>query len=191
MTFNRVLAVSSVGIVVGLMLIAVAVTSLASDAGGIHGHGSGSMMETSLTGIGWIIVTIGIIIVISLVFLAVLSGTREVKGDVEPFRNLAVAGQGQKEASRIDLPPESPSKDVEVASVPFEQMALRLLEGDERRVYRKVVESGGEILQKDIVTAVLFSKAKVSRIIDKLENKGLVSKERYGYTNRIVLKRTQ
>jgi uncharacterized membrane protein len=86
---------------------------------------------------------------------------------------------------------ETPSPPDETPSVSFEQMALRLLEGDERRVYRKVVEAGGEILQKDIVSAVPFSKAKVSRIIDKLEGRGLISKVRHGYTNKIVLAKTQ
>ncbi|MCK4457007.1 MAG: hypothetical protein KAW39_04630, partial [Thermoplasmata archaeon] len=107
------------------------------------------------------------------------------------YPDLAVISIKGKEALRSDIPPETPSPPDEEPSVSFEQMALRLLEGDERRVYRKVVEGGGEILQKDIVSAVPFSKAKVSRIIDKLEERGLISKVRHGYTNKILLAKAQ
>ncbi len=65
------------------------------------------------------------------------------------------------------------------------EVALRLLTGDERIVYKVIVDKGGEALQKDIIAATKMSDAKVSRTIDRLVEKGLVSKERYGVTNRI------
>jgi len=67
------------------------------------------------------------------------------------------------------------------------ELALRLLTGDERKLYRRIVEAGGTVLQKDLVGAGLFSGSKVTRILDRLEAKGLIQRERHGMTNRIRL----
>ncbi len=67
------------------------------------------------------------------------------------------------------------------------ELALRLLAGDERALYRRIVAAGGDILQKDLVGAGLFSGPKVTRLLDRLEAKGLIARERHGMTNRIRL----
>lgn len=64
-------------------------------------------------------------------------------------------------------------------------LVLRLLSGDERTVFRSIMEAGGEIFQKDIVLKTKMSDAKVSRVLDKLEEKGLVTKERHGMSNKV------
>lgn len=56
---------------------------------------------------------------------------------------------------------------------------------DEGRLYEIITESGGEMLQMHIVSLKVFSKAKVTRLLDKLEKRGLVVRERHGMTNRI------
>ncbi len=56
---------------------------------------------------------------------------------------------------------------------------------DESRLYQMISESGGEMLQMHIVSSQVFSKAKVTRLLDKLEKRGLVKRERHGMTNRI------
>ena len=70
---------------------------------------------------------------------------------------------------------------------PVPEIALRLLTGDERSVYRRIVAANGAVLQKDLVGMRLFSGPKISRILDRLEAKGLVARERHGMTNRIRL----
>jgi uncharacterized membrane protein len=65
------------------------------------------------------------------------------------------------------------------------EIALRLLTGDERIIYKAIVDSGGTALQKDLIVTTRMSDAKVSRTIDRLVEKGMVTKERYGVTNRI------
>lgn len=65
---------------------------------------------------------------------------------------------------------------------------LRLLDGDERSLYRAILDSGGEILQKDLVLESDFNKVKVTRLLDRLEEKRLITRVRHGVTNRIVLK---
>lgn len=56
---------------------------------------------------------------------------------------------------------------------------------DEGKLYEMISEAGGEMLQMHIVSSKMFSKAKVTRLLDKLEKRGLVIRERHGMTNRI------
>ena len=71
------------------------------------------------------------------------------------------------------------------------KFALRLLDGDEKRVFGEILESGGEILQKDLPIQLNFPKAKITRILDRLEKKGLVIRKRYGMTNKIIVHRNR
>ncbi len=75
------------------------------------------------------------------------------------------------------------------ASTPpeLEDLVIRLLDGDERRLMRVIVQSRGDVLQRDLVTATGFTGAKVSRLLDRLEERGLVVRERQGMTNRVRL----
>lgn len=70
----------------------------------------------------------------------------------------------------------------------IQELALKLLEGDEMKVYKHILDSRGEILQKDLVMEMNFDKAKITRILAKLEQKDLILKIKHGMTNRIVLK---
>ncbi|MDD3398249.1 MAG: MarR family transcriptional regulator [Candidatus Methanomethylophilaceae archaeon] len=65
------------------------------------------------------------------------------------------------------------------------RLVLRLLSGDDRMVFRTIMEAGGEILQKDIVNKTKMSDAKVSRTLDRLEEKGVIVKERHGMSNKV------
>ena len=67
--------------------------------------------------------------------------------------------------------------------------ALRLLEGDKRKVFNEIIEANGEILQSDLHVQTGFSKAKITRILDYLELKGLIIRKSYGMTNKIVINR--
>ncbi len=69
----------------------------------------------------------------------------------------------------------------------LESLAVRLLDGDERRLLRVIVEAHGAILQRDLVRITAFSDAKVSRLLDRLQERGLVVRERQGMTNRVRL----
>ena len=54
-------------------------------------------------------------------------------------------------------------------------------------MYLELRDHGGEMLQRDLVALGMFSKAKVTRVLDKLEAKGLVVREAHGMTNRVRL----
>ncbi|MDO8460274.1 MAG: MarR family transcriptional regulator [Nanoarchaeota archaeon] len=58
---------------------------------------------------------------------------------------------------------------------------------EEKQVYNLVKENGA-IFQADLIEKTEFSKARMTRIIDKLEGGGLVERKRRGMTNVIVLK---
>ena len=62
------------------------------------------------------------------------------------------------------------------------------LSSDEKLVLGKVIDSQGTIFQSDVVNKTKFPKAKVTRILDKLEGKGLVERKRRGMTNVVILK---
>jgi len=63
-----------------------------------------------------------------------------------------------------------------------------VLKKDEKKVIDIILEKGDNCKQRDIVKITDFSKAKVSRIIVDLEERGLIEKIRKGRTNRIILK---
>ena len=70
-------------------------------------------------------------------------------------------------------------------------LALRLLDGDKRKVFNEIVESRGEILQSDLHAQTGFARAKITRILDYLELKGLIVRKRFGMTNKIIIDRNR
>ena len=58
---------------------------------------------------------------------------------------------------------------------------------EEKQVYNLVKENGA-IFQADLIEKTDFSKARMTRIIDKLEGSSLVERKRRGMTNVIVMK---
>lgn len=68
------------------------------------------------------------------------------------------------------------------------QKVMSTLTGDEKKVLLKIIESQGTIFQSDLVDKTKFTKVKVTRILDKLEGKGLIERKRRGMTNVIILK---
>ncbi|UCC58080.1 MAG: hypothetical protein JSW14_06905 [Candidatus Bathyarchaeum sp.] len=71
------------------------------------------------------------------------------------------------------------------------QFALRLLDGDKRKVFNEIVESGGEILQSDLHMQTGFPKSKITRILDYLELKELIVRKSHGMTNKIVINKNR
>jgi uncharacterized membrane protein len=65
--------------------------------------------------------------------------------------------------------------------------ALHLLDGDRRKIFYEITQANGEILQSDLHIKTGFPKAKITRILDYLELKGLITRRSYGMTNKIIL----
>ena len=67
------------------------------------------------------------------------------------------------------------------------EVILSVLDEYERKVMDVIVGHGGKVKQKRIVQETNLSKAKVSRVIKSLVDRGLIEVERLGRTNRIKL----
>ncbi len=72
-----------------------------------------------------------------------------------------------------------------------EELTLQLLPSDERAIYRRLIDGGGQVLQKDLRRMVSFSGPKITRVLDRLESKGLVVRERRGMTNLVRLRESE
>jgi len=59
---------------------------------------------------------------------------------------------------------------------------------DEKKVFELVLEKNGSIYQSELVEKTLFGKVKMTRVLDKLENQGLVERKRRGMTNIVTVK---
>lgn len=68
-----------------------------------------------------------------------------------------------------------------------QSIAKKVLEGDEKKLY-EIILNRKEVLQKDLVNESAFSKAKVTRLLEKLDRKGLISRRPFGHTNKISVK---
>jgi hypothetical protein len=84
-----------------------------------------------------------------------------------------------------EVPPGEASTATEVCPIDERKLVLRLLTGDERIMFRAILDSGGEALQKDLIVKTKMSDAKVSRVLDRLVEKGIISKTRHGVTNKV------
>jgi len=68
-----------------------------------------------------------------------------------------------------------------------EKLVLSVLDDFERKVLKVIVSAGGETKQKKVVQETNLSKAKVSRVIKSLVERGLIQIERIGRTNKLKL----
>ena len=68
------------------------------------------------------------------------------------------------------------------------QKVMGVLNRDEKIILEKVIEAQGTIFQSELVDKTKFPKVRVTRILDKLEGKGLIERKRRGMTNVVILK---
>lgn len=66
--------------------------------------------------------------------------------------------------------------------------AIENLENEEKKVFSELTKNDGSVFQNDLINTTGFSKVKVSRILDKLETKGIVERRRRGMSNIVILK---
>jgi len=137
-----------------------------------------TVTETFLILWGVFLLLVALIIGVALSYVFLTRGLRSEKIFEEPTNSAATPVEATLEGPGVSIAAEP-------GVVP--ELALRLLTGDERKLYRRIVEAGGVVLQKNLVGMGLFSGSKVTRILDRLENKRLIERERHGMTNRIRL----
>jgi len=116
----------------------------------------------------------------------------------EKYEPIPLYLQGEPRTDTQVLPVPPTKETAEAEAVPasrgehegrHDYLVLRLLTGDERTMFKAIMDSGGEALQKDLILRTRMSNAKVSRLLDRLHQKDVISKERYGATNMIRISR--
>jgi len=85
---------------------------------------------------------------------------------------------------------KQPAAQFELKRVSKENYAkvMGTLSDEEKTVLEKIIEAEGTIFQSALVEATGFQKVGVTRILDRLEGKGLVERRRRGMSNVVVLK---
>ena len=66
--------------------------------------------------------------------------------------------------------------------------AANSLDKDEKKIFQAVLDSKGAIFQSELAEKTGFDKVKVTRLLDRLEGRGLVERRRRGMTNIVILK---
>ena len=69
------------------------------------------------------------------------------------------------------------------------EKTLKQLDSDEKKVYELISGSDGVVFQSDIVEKTGLQKVKVTRILDRMEHKGLVERRRRGMSNIVLIKK--
>lgn len=70
---------------------------------------------------------------------------------------------------------------------PSIKVDLSKLDSEEKSIYEILKKNNG-IYQSDLIKETGFSKVKITRVLDKLESKGIIERRRRGMTNAIFLK---
>ncbi len=65
---------------------------------------------------------------------------------------------------------------------------MKELNDDEKLLFDKILDAEGTIFQSDLVDKSKLTKVKVTRMLDRLEGKGLIERKRRGMTNIVILK---
>jgi uncharacterized membrane protein len=65
---------------------------------------------------------------------------------------------------------------------------LKDLDSETRSVLEKIIENNGSMFQSQLVEDLGLTKVKITRILDRLEGKGLIERKRRGMTNIVLLK---
>ena len=113
---------------------------------------------------------------------------------MQTYLSLAIAGVilviglfliFSKEETKIITKTRTKKIHVEKKSKPVDYSKL---DKDEKIIIKTIEEADGTIFQSDLVEKSGFSKVKVSRILNRLEGRGLIERKRRGMTNVVVLK---
>lgn len=70
----------------------------------------------------------------------------------------------------------------------FKEVDLSKLSDEEKKIYDIIKGKDGSAYQTDLIKETGFSKVKITRILDRLEQSDILERKRRGMTNLIVLK---
>ena len=127
-----------------------------------------------------IVETQNVIIAVLIIVIGVMAAWMSYNAYVKkPDASAPAQTAGNETAETIETRPRATRK---------KKIATAALDTDEAKVVAIINEAGGSVFQSDIIRKTNFSKVKVSRLIDRLEQKELVERKRRGMTNLVVVK---
>jgi len=65
---------------------------------------------------------------------------------------------------------------------------LKTLTHEEKTIFECIIDSNGTIFQSTLTEKTNYNKVKISRVLDKLEGRGLIERRRHGMTNVVIIK---
>jgi len=136
----------------------------------------------------WVLLLIPIVMAIFFLYRLIFPKLNKVKVTEkleEAFEKKTVEESIVKEVEGEDVDIESDDS-LRSQEAPIE-VALRLLESDERKVVEAIIEAGGSLLQKEISWETSFLRVKTHRVLVRLIRRGVVTSEKYYNTNKITL----
>lgn len=131
-------------------------------------------MNPHLDQTSYVIISIGLLIIVGYLALTLFPRLEGVRS----------SGRFRPEVERLEEGRSDPSGGSVNRVI---DVALRLLNPDERMVVEAVVRAGGTMLQKDISYELGFSRVKTHRTLVRLIERGVVTTEKEYNTNRIEL----
>ncbi len=70
-----------------------------------------------------------------------------------------------------------------------DRLSYTLLTGDEEKLVKAIIENGGEVTQDKLPEITSFSRPKVSRLVGELVERGILSSEPQGRTQKLIVKK--
>ncbi|HNR44392.1 MAG TPA: MarR family transcriptional regulator [Methanofastidiosum sp.] len=84
-------------------------------------------------------------------------------------------------------PAKGEIKDASIKKEAYEKI-MKTLNDEEKTVLERIIDANGTIFQSGLTDETNFNKVKVTRILDKLEGRGIIERRRRGMTNVVILK---
>jgi uncharacterized membrane protein len=95
-------------------------------------------------------------------------------------------GGGHEESIRIKKVETLPEKEIDATGL---MKSVADMGPDAKSVLEHIIKSDGTIFQSELAEKSGLGKVKVTRVLDRLEGKGIVERKRRGMTNVVILKR--
>ncbi len=82
------------------------------------------------------------------------------------------------------------AQNIKIAELAPEEKKAKMqgLDEEEKTVMNIILRENGSAYQSDLIRETSMTKVKISRILDRLEGKGLIERKRRGMTNVVILK---
>jgi len=145
--------------------------------------------------VAWIIVIIVVaVLIISMYLLITRNMKKQMQKNAELIQYMIQNNnQNGNDAENLNYQNQRKSSDNSkslVDETQIQKVMLKFLNYNENRIIKKLIENEGYILQSEISRMPNMGKVKAHRVLQDLETKGIIKKESYGKTNRIILDET-